>query len=366
MQIPKFIPQIDYLRGVAVLAVMLYHGSRNVHSFDMARYCSFGWVGVDLFFVLSGFLITGILLNTRDSSNYFQSFYVRRILRIWPLYFALLGTMLVVLPRVLPSEGAVATSTARPVLAFLFFVQNLAVSHQILGPLGVTWSLAIEEQYYFVWPLLVWVLPRRSIKWISIGIILASPAVRLFLHLSGVHMDMYTNTFTRLDGLAVGSFLAVWLRNADPVFVRRIALILLPVCAAASIAVQSEWIQYSFIALMFGSVLCLSLSLKLDNRLIRYTGQISYGLYLLHLIAFDLARHEHLRRWYPSGFYNDLAYLLVGFLLCYAFASASWYLLESRCLLLKDRFSTTAPTKSVIAKSRAVAGGVSLTADVTE
>lgn len=342
MQIPKFIPQIDYLRGVAVLAVMLYHASHNVHSFDMARYCSFGWIGVDLFFVLSGFLITGILLNTREDNHYFLNFYVRRILRIWPLYFALLGTMLIVLPRVLPSEGTIATSTASPLIAFLLFVQNLAVSHQILGPLGVTWSLAIEEQFYFVWPLLVWVLSRRSIKWLSLAIIVASPALRLFLVLSGSQIAMYTNTFTRLDGLAVGSFLAIWLRNADPVFVRRIALILLPACAVASFAVHREWIQYSFIALMFGSVLCLCLSLKLENQFIRYTGKISYGLYLLHLIAFDLARHEHLRRCYPAGFWNDLAYLLVGFSLCYALASASWYLLESKCLLLKDRFSTTA------------------------
>src|SRR4029077_4467980 len=116
-----------------------------------------------------------------------------------------------------------------PVVAFLFFVQNLAVYHQILGPLGVTWSLAIEEQFYLVWPLLVWLIPRRAVQWTSLGIFLATLSLRMLLHLSASHVDLYTNTFTRLDGLAVGSFLAVWLRDAGSAFVRRACLIVLPI-----------------------------------------------------------------------------------------------------------------------------------------
>jgi len=322
---------------------MLYHSSQHIQSFDMARYFSFGWAGVDLFFVLSGFLITGILLRTRDDSHYFINFYARRILRIWPLYFALLGVMLIILPRVLPAEGAIATSSAKPIAAFLFFVQNLAVSHKILGPLGVTWSLAIEEQFYLVWPLLVWLLPRRGVQWTSLGIFLATLSLRLFLQLSASHVNLYTNTFTRLDGLAVGSFLAVWLPDTAPDFVRRTALTLLPISALVAILLSQSPIQYSLIALSFGSVLCLSLSAGLKDRFLQYTGKISFGLYLMHLIAFDIARNEHVARWYASGLLGDISYLVVGFSLSYIFATASWYLFESRFLLLKSWFNSTKP-----------------------
>lgn len=358
MQIPKFIPQFDYLRGLAVLAVMLYHSSKNVHSFPMARYFSFGWIGVDLFFVLSGFLITGILLGTRDDPHFFRNFYARRILRIWPLYFALLGGMLIVVPHILPSEGAIALSTAKPLAAFILFVQNLAVHHPVLGPLGVTWSLAIEEQYYFVWPFLVWILPRPAVKWTSLALFLGSPALRLALQTSGVYSSFYTNTFTRLDGLALGSFLAVWLREAQPNTVRRIALTTFPIAGLLSILVRESWIQYWLIALTFGAVLCLSISLKMTNPFLRYTGKISFGLYLLQLVAFDLARHEQLRRWYPTGLANDVAYLLVAFGIAYLLATLSWFLFERPVLSLKQWFEADRGQTQLVSTGAAIGATV--------
>jgi peptidoglycan/LPS O-acetylase OafA/YrhL len=241
---------------------------------------------------------------------------------------------------VLPSEGAISTTSAKPVVAFLFFVQNLAVSHQILGPLGVTWSLAIEEQFYFVWPFLVWLLPRRAVQWISLGIFLVSIILRLYLQALASHVSMYTNTFTRLDGLAVGSFLAVWLRDTSSALVRSAAMSLFPISMLLTIVLRHSSTRYAPIALMFGSVLCLSLFQNLKNSFLQYTGKISFGLYLMHLIAFDIARQEHVARWYASGLPGDITFLIVGFSLSYLLATASWYFFESRFLLLKSRFDS--------------------------
>jgi peptidoglycan/LPS O-acetylase OafA/YrhL len=121
---------------------------------------------VDLFFVISGFLITGILLRSRTEDGYFRNFYMRRVLRIWPLYFAFLLLMLVVLPAASPSAMAKSMQSARPVWAFPLFLQNLLVYGKIVGPLGITWSLAIEEQFYMAWPFFVWKLSRTALtRW---------------------------------------------------------------------------------------------------------------------------------------------------------------------------------------------------------
>lgn len=340
MQIPKYIPQFDYLRGIAVLVVMLFHGSHDVQSFPMARYVEFGWTGVDLFFVLSGFLITGILFDTREQKGYFTNFYARRILRIWPLYFALLGVMFIAVPLVLPRWSATAMAGAKPAWTFVLFIQNLAIPHAITGPLSATWSLAIEEQFYFAWPLLIWLLPRKAIQRVAIAIIVCSPLLRLGLTLSHAHVAMYFNTFTRLDGLAVGSFLAIWLRDADAKTVKRWALAALPIALAAAIFIEQTWIRYSAIAIAAGAIVSLSFFLTLRNPFVLYTGRISYGLYLLHLATLGMATKPELRRHYPQApVLNDLTYLAVGLVLTYGAASLSWFLFESQILRAKKWFS---------------------------
>jgi peptidoglycan/LPS O-acetylase OafA/YrhL len=352
MQIPKHIPQFDFLRGIAVLMVMLFHASHDVQSFPMARYVSFGWAGVDLFFVLSGFLITGILFETRDQKGYFINFYARRILRIWPLYYALLGMMFVAVPVLLPRWNAAAMGNARPAWAFVLFVQNLAVGHLITGPLGPTWSLAIEEQFYFAWPLLIWLLPRKTVQRLAAALIVCSPLLRLGLLLGHVQISMYYNTLTRLDGLAVGSFLAIWLRDADAATVKRWALAALPIALAGAILLEKPWIRYSAVSIAAGTIVCLSFFLTYRSRFVLFTGRISYGLYLMHMAVFGLATKPELRRHYPhSPILNDVAYLAVGTLLTYGFASMSWFLFESQILRAKKWF-TSSP-----AGNRAVAPG---------
>jgi len=344
MQIPKYIPQFDYLRGVAVLLVMLFHASHDVQSFPMARYVEFGWTGVDLFFVLSGFLITGILFDTREQKGYFANFYARRILRIWPLYFVLLGVMFIAVPLVARQWSAAAMAGAKPAWAFVLFIQNLAIHHAITGPLSATWSLAIEEQFYFAWPMLIWLLPRKAIQRVAVAIIVCSPLLRLGLTLGHAHVAMYFNTFTRLDGLAVGSFLAIWLRSADATTVKRWALAALPIALVTAIFIEQSWIRYSAIAIAAGAIVTLSFFLTFRNPFVLYTGRISYGLYLLHLATFGMATKPELRRHYPhSPVLNDLTYLVAGLVLSYGAASLSWFLFESQILRAKKWFSGHAP-----------------------
>jgi peptidoglycan/LPS O-acetylase OafA/YrhL len=340
LQVPKYIPQFDQLRALAVLLVMLFHASHHVAAFPMATWLSFGWVGVDLFFVLSGFLITGVLLESRDQARYFVNFYTRRILRIWPLYFALLAVMFEIMPRLAPHWSATAMKNAHPAWAFVLFVQNLTTGHDLTGPLSVTWSLAIEEQFYLVWPLLIWLLPRDRVRQLALVLILGSPLLRLLLNLAHTHVDVYFNTMTRLDGLAVGSFLAIWLPEADPSRVKRSAMILLPMVLTAAITIRSSWIQYSTIALSAGAIVSLSLFVSFRSAFLVYTGRISYGLYLVHLALFGLATKPELRRFYPrNAFLNDLAYVLTGLALSYGLASLSWFAYEKQILRAKSWFT---------------------------
>jgi len=346
MQIPKHIQQFDYLRGLAVLLVMLFHASHDVHSFPMAKYVSFGWAGVDLFFVLSGFLITGILFETRDRDGHFTNFYARRVLRIWPLYFALLGAMFLAVPLLVPRWGEAAMQNARPAWAFVLFLQNLVIGPRLTGPLGPTWSLAIEEQFYFVWPLLVWLFSRKAIQRLAAIIIVCSPLMRLGLELGHVHISLYYNTLTRLDGLAVGSFLAIWLRDAKATTVKRWALAVLPVSLAGAVFLNRSWIDYSMIAIASGAIVSLSFFFALKNRFVLFSGRISYGLYLIHMAVFGVATKPELRRHYPhSPVLNDVTYLALGSVLTYATASLSWFLFESQILRAKSWFGSSPGTE---------------------
>jgi len=345
MEIPKHIPQFDYLRGVAVLMVMLFHASHDVQAFPMGQYLSLGWAGVDLFFVLSGFLITGILLDTRDQKGYFANFYARRALRIWPLYFVLLGVMFFAVPILLPSWGAAAMQNAKPAWAFVLFVQNLFIGPRLSGPLAPTWSLAIEEQFYFVWPVLVWILPRKGVQRFAVALVLCSPLLRLVLYLGHVQISMYYNTLTRLDGLAVGSFLSIWLRDTKTITVKRWALVALAISSVGVVLLHQLWISYSALAITSGALVSLSLFATFKNRFILFTGRISYGLYLIHMGVFGIATKPELRRFYPKlPVLNDVAYLAVGALLTYGAASLSWFLLEKQVLYAKRWFA--APTAS--------------------
>ena len=337
----KRVPQLDAVRGIAVL-VVLFHNTDKERVFGVLSHL--GWMGVDLFFVLSGLLITGVLLDTKGKEGYFRNFYARRCLRIWPLYYAVLLFMFVVVPLVRPSEAhQVFDSRAMPWWSYLVFIQNFLVPSitNATGPLGVTWSLAVEEQFYLVWPLLVYFCSTERLRKVAIVVVCLSPLLRLFLAARGI--DIYANTFCRLDGLMAGALLAMFVRSSAKKFdtyvpVAWCALLLgLPLAIVAE-GYHARWIVFSLAALAFTSFVYLALfaqqrwvRLILTNRFLVYSGLISYGIYLLEKIPADMAKSLHLR-WHP------LAIFLAASVATYCLATLSWFFMEKPCMGLKRFF----------------------------
>jgi peptidoglycan/LPS O-acetylase OafA/YrhL len=296
-------PGLDALRGIAVLAVVAYHGlhwwlppaisiSRGVQI--VSSLVAPGWLGVNLFFVLSGFLITGILVDTRHRPDYWWNFYTRRALRILPLYLV----VLLILQFYFRVDW-------RYLLLCVFYLANFAdrLPGEHYGPL---WSLAVEEQFYLVWPLLVRRLHLRTLGILCIGSIVLSPLLRYVCTSKILPLgDPYTATWLLTDTLAAGALIAILLRSpgATPARVRAftvgaglvgIAMLalefrlrLLSRATALGAALQPEPFLFLFaamllLALQYGSH---PVIFRITGPL-RFFGYISYGLYLFHLLGF--------------------------------------------------------------------------------
>lgn len=340
------IPQLDALRGIAILLVLI-HNTHAFPSLHLGAISTYGWMGVDLFFVLSGFLITGILLEAKQSESYFKNFYARRCLRIWPLYYSLLIFMFLIVPHLHPSDTRNIFERSSPWWAYPLFLQNflVAVPAEAAGALGVTWSLAIEEQFYLIWPLVVRYFSAAQIKRIAVIVILASPVLRFFL--VGHHVNIYSSFFCRLDGLMAGALLAVVLRLetfVPPKFVR-VAWVSFLIAACLAILAedqQARWIAFSMTSLASVSLVYLSLFSPAKwvqsffrNQFLTYTGTISYGLYLLHKIPLDVTKEMHADR-------HPLLSIFVILVASYVLAAISYVFLEKPFLKLKRFFDLKA------------------------
>ena len=214
---------LDGLRGVAVLMVMAFHfhqfgAGPSVVQVDVAadKVLGAGWAGVELFFVLSGFFITGILLALKDGrGGYFGTFYSRRVLRIFPLYFVFLIMMLIALPAIGAFGGSELERLRDAGPWQLLFAQNiwiLAADAQSVNPYGTVhlWSLAVEEQFYLVWPLAVLLLGKRGLVALCVALVVMSPLLRLAMLSTDAHpFAVYVFSPVRADALAVGALLAV-------------------------------------------------------------------------------------------------------------------------------------------------------------
>ena len=220
------LPALDGVRGLAVLMVLLFHfvgdvppsGSVERMIVGVTKYGAFG---VELFFVLSGFLITGILYDTHDGRYYFRNFYMRRLLRIFPLYYGVLALVFLVAPLIPRLRGPTLDYLLdRQAWAWLYAV-NIYIARQgewSFSYLNHFWSLAIEEHFYFFWPLVVFALARkpRVLITVSLAIALGAMLARLTGSLMGLSWwTTYTFTPFRLDGLALGAFLAVAARQPE-------------------------------------------------------------------------------------------------------------------------------------------------------
>jgi peptidoglycan/LPS O-acetylase OafA/YrhL len=346
--LPSYLPELDGLRGLAILWVVLYHCDPLLKGTWMHRVAEWGWAGVDIFFVLSGFLITANLLGVRDKPHYFHNFHARRALRIWPVYVLVLAVVYLNAPWFIgPNASVLGAIKAAPWLAYIFFVQNLF--HLTLpSALGPTWALAVEEQYYFFWaPLVRWLRRPWMLAVVLTCALVCSPLLR---HLDPVWLkELHTHTLIKLDGIALGSLMALGLYTIQ--LSRRVCLWLglgifaLGIAAAATIAGGTALLDTALAAGFAGAVLALMASTgerNPVNALLRrgplaFYGRISYGLYMIHIVAFIFIGWFDLRM-VQYGMAGSLALVAARFAVSTALAAAMWYGFESQILKLKRYF----------------------------
>ncbi|MGC9224014.1 MAG: acyltransferase family protein [Terracidiphilus sp.] len=342
--LPKYLPELDGLRGLAILAVVLYHCHPRLAGTWIYGASLWGWAGVILFFILSGFLITSILLTTRDKPHYFHNFHARRILRIWPVYILLLAVVYLNAPWFIGPGVWMAIRTA-PWLAYLFCVQNLL--HLALPPaIGPTWALAIEEQYYFVWAPLVRVLRQ---PWMLTTALASTLVISPMLRHANLHWMTPTNTLIHLDGIAWGSLLAVGMHTLP--LSRRTWLwmgmggFVLGFLAAGTVAGGTAYLDSALAVGFAGLALALIASTGSGNPVcaalrsgpLAFYGRISYGLYMMHIAvfifigSFDVAMNRY-------GMAGNLAVVAMRLLVSTLVAAALWYGFESQILKLKKYF----------------------------
>ncbi len=364
------IPGLDGVRGLAILLVLLIHLGVMIPDSPIENvifaFISTGWIGVDLFFVLSGALITGILLDTKKDPGYFRKFYIRRAVRIFPLYYAILIFSFYILPHFPHPKIDHFSRLNGDEIWYWPLLQNFVIG--LHGPrhgiMDITWSLAIEEQFYLVWPLLVRVLPLRRLVQIGVVILMLSPALRAALLLAGVEpWAVYTLTPTRLDSLAAGALIAIALHSPslERAALRRAANLTLSLGGGVTALVAATsgglpWdgrgvqiIGMSALAAVFaGFVMRVILETGEDTLLQRAMrwrpltelGAISYGLYLVQLplravVRDTVMRPETFAAWPGGALVAQAVFYVVAGALAVSVAWLSYHGFERRILQLK-------------------------------
>jgi peptidoglycan/LPS O-acetylase OafA/YrhL len=354
-------PELDSVRGIAITAVLLLHAFywqySSFHFSGLPRLCLLatqpGWMGVNLFFVLSGFLITGILLETpKEKPQYFRRFYTRRALRILPAYYLLL-----ILLALLHSASASFLG-----LSFVYLA-NVTGLFGVPADYGPLWSLAVEEHYYIFWPAVTYKLTRRHLAIVTVAICLLIPVLRAVFFRLGYTAGLGYYTWFVADGLATGSLLAILLRTSAS---RKMVAVLCGTLLASGFTlagvgrpfgiltrerVLGAALQETVIDMVFAGFLLLVLLLGtsarrryVNNSVLRFLGYISYGLYLIHLLVFRM--YDKLCRiFWPSlqptpGHFGLIVlrfFLAGGAAIGVAYLSRKYF--EERFLRLKDRFA---------------------------
>jgi peptidoglycan/LPS O-acetylase OafA/YrhL len=368
---PGFLPALDGLRGIAIILVMLHHFTsyRPTAGLDLilGYVFFFGWTGVDLFFVLSGFLITGVLLDSRDSARYFRTFYARRVLRIFPLYYLVLVVALVLLPAFPALDLVVAGQTEQPPQwPYWVFLTNVSIAERgwMHGWVDVAWSLAIEEHFYLVWPFVVWLCPPGLVAVLCAAIIAAEPVARVIARDAMVQpLSIYVLTWFRLDGLATGALFAVAYRRGALALLDRWvpAVVIAGVIGIIVVTIlggHTWWWNrrmqqhgYSLIAVLAGAMLISAVSRPpetlwprmLRAGWLRAFGKYSYCLYLIHPAVMLAVRHyvfdpDDYRALGMAPWIAQLVFYAAATAPAFAIAWLSWRLLEAPILKLKARF----------------------------
>lgn len=387
------VPVLDGIRGLAISLVMIQHFTilkpRCLLDSVFDTVAHVGWTGVDLFFVLSGFLITGILHDSKPAPNFFRNFYARRVLRIFPLYYAVVFFALVLLPRIAQAKAASFGKISGDEWWYWAYLSNFSIARAgefRHGMLDVSWSLAIEEQFYIVWPLVVWIFKRQTLLKVCAMLCAAAFALRGAMVLGAFgevkSIVLYVLTPCRMDGLAMGAFLALLLRgNLNLAAWRHAARIALPLSLAAiglivffaerhrsydeavatAFSKPFQTFGLTLTALASASLLLLSVSSApgtvlhrvFTNSFLRTLGKYAYALYLFHVPIRAVIREKvYASEYFPGKlkFFTVLGseipaqFIFYAIALAASFAAAwiSWQLFEQPILRLKRFFPSGA------------------------
>jgi peptidoglycan/LPS O-acetylase OafA/YrhL len=354
------LPYLDGLRGIAILLVMAHHTQGY---FGQIGRTFNGWCGVDVFFVLSGFLITTLLVREQQRYGHFsfRRFYIRRFLRLMPVYYAFLLVALLCNGRsALAGVGICGAYLTNYDLA-------LGWDNAREARVAITWSLAVEEQFYLLWPLALYLVGKRALR-LALGVTVAIPLWRAGLCLHGASIHYLYNAFdTRLDGLMIGCAIALlW---ADPHWHERLRRGLARSWTPLLLALGCLWAAQSlpglgdtspyfwsvrlplFTVLVGAFLLALlvqpesGVARGLSHPVLTWVGRLSYSLYLWHAVAYDFTEETlapYLAAHLPGGaLWQRLSSIdLMRLALSFALAILSYYLVERPFLGLKKRWDS--------------------------
>ena len=361
------LPALDGLRGLAIIAVMFTHCPPYDFLPSIVRIgFGLGWSGVDLFFVLSGFLITGILIDSRDAKNYYQSFYCRRLLRIFPLYYTFLMVALVLFPHVVRTDWMPLRSDYWLYVCYLMNWQQLWHEPWHANVLGHFWTLCVEEQFYIVWPIVVFALRPRLLLWALIGMDLTMLCGRCWwIWNHGASILLTTLPITRMDGLLFGAACAIVIREfllskwrTAFLWVGALLLVtfasLFHVCAHSVRESFIESVGFAFLGAGFAAILLNAALTDSDKTFVQtwlrwkpltLFGKYSYGIYVLHVPIFYFI--DRLATWLPSDIRDShwLQSISIPVRIAVSFGAAaiSYTFFEKRFLRFKSHFEPEYP-----------------------
>jgi peptidoglycan/LPS O-acetylase OafA/YrhL len=354
------IPELDGIRGLAILMVLVWHYLVCLFGAPppLFRVLNLTWTGVALFFVLSGFLIGGILLDHRDAPNYFGVFYRRRVCRIFPLYYCWFLLYLVLRPWI----GSVSDwlfAHPMPFWSYVTYTQNFFQAKSVTfgaNWLGVTWSLAVEEQFYLLLPLVIWLVPSRWLPVFLAPLILLAPLARAVLYDPSKLLVSYVLLVSQTDALLLGVFCAWLIRRRDGVErianaapVLRILLFSFGgfACLAAYVPETriSRVTADSLLAVAYAALILLVRTTPQSalGRISRWTwlrrlGTIAYGVYIIHMGVFGLVFAVLRGHWPYYLQAGDLLPIPISLLLTLLIASASWRWFEKPFVAVGQRY----------------------------
>lgn len=383
------LPSLDGLRGLAIILVLLCHFLPHAdHPSSLLGKLFFfvgrtGWSGVDLFFVLSGFLITGILLDSKEGAtpHFFRNFYARRTLRIFPLYYGVLAVVFLVVPlinshafdtpelsRIRHQQGWLWTYCTN---VKMWLVNDNDSFHAGWLDLNPFWSLAVEEHFYLLWPAIVYVLSRRKLIGACLGVVIAATFCRAYTYHRGYTVwAIYVFTPGRADALALGGLLAALLREGGAAArfltanAGKIALVTGPVWLYGIYkdpeheTLLNLTLGYFLVAAFYGALLVRSLTAgrgsavgaAFYSKFMRTLGKYSYGLYVYHVVLhstfdrffdqrdIDAYLHDHLHLGKAAYGASVMLYIVLASAISFGVAFASWHLFEMQFLKLKRFF----------------------------